>query len=92
MRSTSWRTSNTHSHSHALYVGVAKPSACKTASKTTHGSKESIMPTRDIFNYYIRLRDVQIMCFQRKRKAWAKAMGEQLKDLRDEYPHLKSYD
>lgn len=50
------------------------------------------MPTRDIFNYYIRLRDVQLLCFQRKRKAWAKAMGQQLRDLRDEYPHLKSYD
>jgi hypothetical protein len=54
--------------------------------------KEKIMPTRDIFNYYIRLRDVQLMCFQRKRKAWAKALGVQLKDLRDEFPHLKSYD
>ena len=50
------------------------------------------MPTRDIFSYYIRLRDVQLMCFQRKRKSWAKALGVQLKDLREEYPHLKSYD
>ena len=50
------------------------------------------MPTRDIFSYYIRLRDVQLMCFQRQRKSWAKALGVQLKDLREEFPHLKSYD
>jgi hypothetical protein len=26
------------------------------------------MPTRDIFNYYIRLRDVQLMCFSASAK------------------------
>jgi len=40
---------------------------------------------------YLRLLDVQSACFRRGRKAWAKALGTKLKELRADYPELAMY-
>ena len=39
----------------------------------------------------VRIRSLQIYCFQTNKKRWAKALGQMLKELRADFPELKKY-
>ena len=39
----------------------------------------------------VRIRSLQIYCWETNKKRWAKALGKMLRELREDFPELKRY-
>lgn len=48
------------------------------------------MNAKSATTYFVRARDIQMGLFQRRQKAWAKALGAKLATLKQDFPHLQS--
>lgn len=44
-----------------------------------------------LLNHFIRLRALQQACFERNKRRWAKALGQELRALVQDNPELRDY-